>query len=65
MSYSAKTLTFLIKAKALVIVAQKEKRDPTTHPGDAGTSPRRASVLAAVEALDDRASTADGGIGLQ
>jgi hypothetical protein len=30
--------------------------------GDAGASPEWASVLAAVEALDDRASTPDGGI---
>jgi hypothetical protein len=35
----------------------------TTHPGDAGASPEWASVLAAVEALDDRASAPDGGVG--
>ena len=36
----------------------------TTHAGDAGASPRRASVLAAVKALEDSASAPDGGVEL-
>jgi len=35
---------------------------PTFRAGDAGAIPRTASVLAAVEALDDRASAPDGGV---
>lgn len=34
----------------------------TTHPADVGASPEWASVLAAVEALGDRASAAEGGV---
>jgi hypothetical protein len=43
--------------------AETTKKHLTTHPGDAGASPEWASVLAAVEALDDRASAPDGGVG--
>jgi len=37
----------------------ERQRDLTTLPLDAGASPRTASFLAAVEALDDRASAAE------
>lgn len=43
--------------------AETTKKHLTTHPGEASASPEWASVLAAVEALDNRASAPDGGVG--
>jgi len=42
----------------------ERQRDLTKFPVDAGASPRRASVLAAIEALDDCASATEPGVRL-
>lgn len=61
MPKSAKSLVVAL-GKGVGNCCSERKEDLTTLPLDAGASPRKAGVLAAVEALDDRASASEGGV---